>query len=238
MPTIGDSIDQAFTEIGVRRAGETLEPENMALGLALYNRLLDQWNANKRAVYSEQFNDGLTLTPALSPHTIGPSGTLNVTVRPVRLFAVQINLGSSVFADVNVRDAAWYSEQSTPAISESVPSDVYYKPDWPLGRMYFFGVPSTAYAVRLWYETLLASVAQTDTFSMPPGYQAAIELTLAEELAESLGQSVSAKLERRAREARAIIFGNNDREPRIRTADAGLNFNQPADIDWRSRRLR
>ena len=238
MPTIGDSIDQAFTEIRVRRAGETLEPENMALGLALYNRLLDQWNANQRAVYSEQFNDGLTLTPALSPHTIGPSGTLNVTVRPVRLFAVQINLGSSVFVDVNVRDAAWYSEQSTPAISESVPSDVYYKPDWPLGRMYFFGVPSTAYAVRLWYETLLAAVAQTDTFSMPPGYQAAIELTLAEELAERLGQSVSAKLERRAREARAIIFENNDREPRIRTADAGLNFNQPADIDWRSRRLR
>ena len=238
MPTIGDSIDQAFTEIRVRRAGETLEPENMALGLALYNRLLDQWNANQRAVYSEQFNDSLTLTPALSPHTIGPSGSLNLTVRPNRLFAVQINLGSSVFTDVNVRDAAWYSEQSTPAISESVPTDVYYKPDWPLGRMYFFGVPSTAYAVRLWYETLLASVAQTDTFSMPPGYQAAIELTLAEELAESLGQSVSAKLERRAREARAIIFGNNDREPRIRTADAGLNFGQAMDIDWRSRRLR
>lgn len=238
MPLISASILQAFTEIRVARAGETLEPENMALGLALYNRLLDQWNANQRAVYSEVFNDSLTLTPALSPHTIGPSGDLNITVRPTRLLALQLNLGSSVFVDVNVRDAAWYAHQSTPAISESVPTDVYYKPDWPLGRMYFYGVPSTAYAVRIWYETILASVVQTDTFSMPPGYQAAIELTLAEELADSLGQTVSASVARRAREARALIFGNNDPEPRICTADAGLNFSRPSDIDYRSRRLR
>src|SRR3990167_5085762 len=199
MPTIGDSIDQAFTELRVRRAGETLEPENMALGLTVYNRLLDQWNANGRAVYSEAFSDSLTLTPSLSPHTIGPSGDLNITVRPTRLLAVQLNLGSSVFTTVTVRDAAWYQAQNVPAITTSVPSDVYYKPDWPLGRMYFFGVPSTAYATRIWYETILAAVLQTDTFSMPPGYQTALELTVAEDIAESLGQSVSARLERAAR---------------------------------------
>ena len=224
MPTIGDSIDQAFTEIRVRRAGETLEPENMALGLTLWNRLLDQWNANGRAVYSEVFNDSLTLTPALSPHTIGPSGTLVVSVRPTRLYAVQLNLGSSVFVNLNVQDSTWYQAQTVPAISESVTTDVYYKPDWPNGRMYFYGVPSTAYAMRLWYETILAAVVQTDTFTMPPGYQTAMELTLAEDLADSLGQSVSVSLERRAREARALIFGNNDKVPRLVTADAGLNF--------------
>ena len=160
------------------------------------------------------------------------------SVRPTRLRAVQLNLGSSTFVDVNVRDAAWYSEQNTPAISESVPTDVYYKPDWPNGRMYFVGVPSTAYAVRLWYETILAAVAQTDTFTMPPGYQTAIELTLAEDLANSLGQAVPAKLALGARQARALIFGNNDQVPRIRTADAGLNFGGAMDIDYRTRRLR
>ena len=238
MPTIGDSIDQAFTEIRVRRAGETLEPENMALGLALYNRLLDLWNGDGRAVYSEAFSTALTLTPSLSPHTIGPSGNLDITVRPVRLLSVEINIGSSVYVPVNVRDAAWYQEQSTPAVTESVPTDVYYKADWPLGRMYFFGVPSTAYGTRIWYHTILVAVAQTDTFSMPPGYQTAIELTLAEDLADSLGQSVSASLARRAREARGLIFGNNDTVPRIVTADAGLNSGGAQDIDWRTRRLR
>lgn len=238
MPTIGASIEQAFTEIRVARAGETLEPENMALGLTIFNRLLDQWNANQRAVYSEQFSTSLTLTPSQSPHTIGPSGDLNITVRPVRLLSVEINIGSSTYVPVTVQDAAWYQQQSTPAITEAVPSDVYYKADWPLGRMYFYGVPSTAYGTRIWYETILATVAQTDTFTMPPGYQTAIELTLAESLADACGQTVSRSLERRAREARGLIFGNNDREPRIVTADAGLNFSSPHEINFQSRRVR
>ena len=75
MPTISEMVTQSFVENRVARAGETLEPENMALGLYVFNRRLDSWNANHRAVYSEQFNDSLTLTPALSPHTIGPSGS-------------------------------------------------------------------------------------------------------------------------------------------------------------------
>ena len=238
MPTISELITQSFVEIRSARAGEALSPENMALGLYLYNRRLDSWNANGRAVYSEVFNDSLTLTPALSPHTIGSSGTLTVSVRPTRLLALQINLGSSVFVDVNVRDAAWYSHQSTPAISESVPTDVYYQPNWPNGNLYFYGVPSTAYAVRIWYETILASVIQTDTFAMPPGYQEALELTVAEDLAGSMGQPIASDLERRARKARAVIFDNNDQTPRIVTADAGLATGAAQDIDYRSRRLR
>ena len=230
-------VTQAFTEIRVARAGESLEPENMALGIYLVNRLLDQWNASERAVYSEDFND-YTLTAALSPHTIGPSGTFNVTIRPQRILAAAINVGSNIFTPINLRDAAWYARQSAPAITESVPTDLYYMPDWPLGRLYFYGGPSTAYTVRLWTETLLAAVAQGDTFAMPPGYQTAIELTLAEDLAPSCGQSVGADLARRAREARALIFGLNDPRPHLVTADAGLTTGSVQDIDWRSRRLR
>lgn|SRR3990167_139826 len=237
MPTIGDMVTQAFVEIRVARAGESLEPENMALGLYLFNRRLDSWNAHQRAVYAETFGDH-TLTPALSPHTIGPTGTFVVAVRPTRILAASLDTGTDAFSPINVRDAAWYAQQSSPAISTSVPTDVYYQPAWPNGSLYFYGVPSTAYTVRLWRDTILASVVQGDTFAMPPGYQETLELTLAEDLADSLGQSVSARLAQRARDARAITFGNNDQEPRICTMDAGLNFGRPLDIDDRSRRLR
>ena len=238
MPVISAMITQSFIEIRVARAGETLEPENMALGLYVFNRRLDSWNANRRAVYGEVMNTSLTLTASLSPHTIGPSGNLNITVRPTRLLSVEINLGSSTYVPVNIRDAAWYANQSSPAVTEAVPTDVYYAANWPLGQMYFYGVPSTAYGTRIWYETILASVAQTETFAMPPGYQEALELTVAEDLAESTGQAVTAKLATRAREARALIFGNNDPEPRLVTADAGLRIGQALDIDYRTRRLR
>ena len=184
-------ITQSLTELRVARAGDTINPEDMTLGLYLFNRLLDQWNANGRAVYAERFDD-FTLTASLSPHTIGPTGaTWTLAVRPVKLFACQINIGSNTFIPVTVRDAAWYQGQAAPAHTESVPTDVYYRPSWPNGSLYFYGVPPTAYTARLWTETLLAAVAQTDTFTMPPGYQTAIELTLAEDGASSFGQTAS-----------------------------------------------
>lgn len=239
MPTtIGDLITQSLTEIRVARAGDTLSAEDMALGVYVYNRILNQWNGNPRAAYSEAFTD-YTLIASLSPHTIGPSGqTFTATIRPERILNASINIGSNVHIPITVRDANWYARQSSPAVTESVPTDLYYKPDWPNGRLYFYGVPSTAYTVRLWTETLIATVVQTDTFSMPPGYQTALELTGAEELAPSFGQSIGASLERRAREARALLWGNNDKVPQLVTCDAGLNIGGFQDIDYRTRRLR
>lgn len=223
MPTIGDMVTSALVEIKVARAGDVLAPDDMATGLYVFNRLLDLWNADHRKVYASGFTD-YTFTPSLSPHTIGPGGTFSVTVRPVELLFAAVNIGGSPasFTPITVRDAAWYANQPVPALTNTLPIDVYYQPDFPLGKLYFWGIPTTAYGVRLWTRALLASVAQTDTFSLPQGYQSALELTLAEELSPAFGQRVEPSTERRAREARATIFGNNDDTPRLTTCDAGL----------------
>jgi hypothetical protein len=223
MPTIGDMVTSALTEIRVARAGDVLAPDDMATGLYVFNRLLDLWNADYRKVYASGFTD-YTFTPSLSPHTIGPGGTFTATVRPVELLYAAVNIGGSPasFIPIDVQDAAWYATMPVPALTSTIPTDVYYQPDSPLGKLYFWGIPTVAYGVRLWTRSLLASVVQTDTFSLPQGYQAALELTLAEELAASFGQQVSSSTERRAREARALIFGNNDDAPYLRTRDAGL----------------
>lgn len=237
MPTIGDLVTSALTEIRVARAGEAVSPDDMATGIYVFNRLLNLWNANRRAVYAELFAD-YTLTPSLSPHTIGPGGTFNVTQRPVSVEAVAISIGGSpaAFTPIPVRDAAWYARQPVPALTSVLPTDVYYSPEWPLGKLYFWGIPTAAYTVRLWTRQLLASVAQTDDFALPPGYQAACELTLAEELAPSFGQKVSDSTERRAREARALVFGDNDDVPLLTTCDAGLGIGRGGGgFNWRTR---
>lgn len=238
MPTIGDLVTSAFTEIRMARAGDVINPDDMAWGLYVLNRLLDLWNADERKVYTEGFTD-YALTPGLSPHTIGPGGTFVVAVRPVDVHIAAINIGSNVFAPVNVRDAAWYANQPMPALTNVIPTDLYYQPEFPLGKLYFWGIPSAAYALRLWTRALLASVVQGDTFSLPQGYQAALELTLAEELASSGGQTPSRSTERRAREARGVIFGNNDDTPRLTTADAGLQRGsmRSGGFNWMTRTL-
>lgn len=237
--TISDVATGALTEIRSARAGDVVNPDDMDLALAVLNELLDAWNANRRAVVAEVFND-YTLTPALSPHTIGLGGTFNVASRPVSLEAAALNLGGTPnsFAPITVRDAAWYAQQPVPGLTDAVPTDVYYQPAWPLGKLYFFGIPNTAYGVRLWTRTLLAAVALTDTFSLPPGYLLAIRLSLAESLANAMGQALSPTLAVRADAARATIFGNNDPVPRIATQDAGVpSRGQPSAFNWLNRSL-
>lgn len=224
MPTISDLLTDALIELRVARAGDVISPDDADVALRGLNRLLDLWNADDRAVYNDVFSD-YTLTPSLNPHTMGPAGTFNVTVRPNSLEAAALNLGGSpaVFTPITVRDRQWYQTRSVPSLPMSVVTDVYYAPDWPLGKLYFFGVPTTAYGVRLWTRGLLANVTDPATaFSLPPGYQDALTLTLAERLANAFGQTVSAQLAATASASRASVFSENDETPRIATADAGV----------------
>lgn len=239
--TIGDMVTSALSEIRIARAGDVLAPEAMSRGVYVFNRLVNLWNADHRKGYADLFTD-YTLTPSLSPHTIGPGGTFNVTERPVALLDAAVNLGGSppVLVPIDVQDAAWYKRQAIPGLTMSYPTDVYFQTAWPLGKLYFFPVPTTAYGVRLWTRVSLAAVVDTDTFSLPQGYQAALELTLAEELAPSFGQSLDDDLKTRARMARATVFGNNDDVPRIATCDSGIPSSDSAgawfDINTRSLR--
>lgn len=235
MPTVGDVVTSALTEIRAARAGDVVKPADMTLGIYLLNRLLDLWNADERKVYADRFTD-FTLTPSLSPHTIGPSGTFTATVRPVRLLSAAVNLGSGVFTPLDVRDAEWYASQTVPALTSTFPTDVYYQPEFPLGKLYFWPVPTSALSVRLWTRALLASVVQTDDFSLPPGYQEALELTLAERLAPAFGEGASEETKTAARAARATIFGNNDDVSLKLTSDAPTSGNGGGWFDYRTRR--
>jgi hypothetical protein len=219
MPTtIGDVVTSALTEIRVARAGDVLPPATMARGLYVLNRLLDAWNATSRKVYATIPND-FTITPSLSPHTLGVGGTFVTTQRPEDLSAASVNIGGSPanYIPITVRNASWYARLPVPGLTATFPTDLFFSPTWPLAKLYFFPVPTTAYGVRLWWRTILARVTQDLTFDMPPGYQAAIELTLAEQLGPSFGQAVSADTKAAAKLARSEVFGGDDDAPLIST---------------------
>ncbi len=236
--TIRDLVTGAAAELRVARAGDVLAPAIADLGLTLVNEILDLWNADDRAVYTELFAD-YTLTPNLSPHTIGPTGTFVVASRPKSVIAASLNIGGNPasFLPITVRDDPWYAALTVPGLTAAIPTDVYYEQDWPNGKLFFWPVPTTAYGVRLWSQTVLSAVTLATTFALPPGYQAALRLTLAEWLGPAMGQAVSASTARRANEARALVFGDNDDVPRIATADAGIGGRQSArgGFNWLNR---
>lgn len=218
----------AYQETGLIDPLETLDGAQTDFGLQQYNRLLDQWNAVRDAVYVESFAQH-TLTAGLNPHTFGPSGaTFTVTQRPVSIEAVRLVLTGQTPSTrllIMSHDWPWYADVSVPALSTSIPTHAYYAPNWPNGSLYLWPVPDTAYPIEVWRRVLLAEIVIADignTFSLPPGYRDAIVRTLAENIALAMNVPVPASLSQKAADARAIIFANNVVIPKIQTRDSGM----------------
>jgi len=214
-------IKNALIEAGWHAVGETVSADDEGFGLDKLNRLVDQWQAARRYIHAVTF--GLhTLQASLSPHTIGPSGTFVVAVRPARIESASLVLDTSPQVDAPqlvIRDKDWWAAQPVKGLSTSVPTDLYYSPDVPNGSLYFWPVPDTAYQVRLEYWTLLARFANAVTaYDFPPGYEEALTMTLG----ERLGGPLSASLAEQARHARSLIQGNNSKSPRVASADHGM----------------
>jgi hypothetical protein len=230
--TIREVCQTALLETGVIAAGETMGADAGTVVLGKLRRIFNNFNAERRAVYATAFVTN-TLTPSLSPHTIGPTGaTWTVTQRPVSVDGASLILpGSGGAPDVNLpivmRDSVWWNARTVPALETSVPTDLYYQPDWPNGKLFFWPVPTTAYDVQLMIRVVLDdAVVLNDTFSLPPGYQDAITRTLEESICDDgsygVPESVMVRIKAAAKLAKARIFSNNEEPTRIQTADAGM----------------
>jgi hypothetical protein len=225
--TASDIIRDALYELGVLAAGESLQAQDAEYGLGKLNRLLDNWNAERAAVYAQQFVT-YTITPLLQPHTIGPTGaTFTVTQRPQKIDGANIILDTStpdVRTPLEIRGDDWWRDLPVPEVTGSVPTDLYYSPDWPNGSIYLWPEPTVAYGLELETRILLAALTLASTFSLPPGYQDAITLTLAESLVPAYpsAASILPVVEKMATRARGRVFGNNDVTPRLATVDAGM----------------
>lgn len=223
--SVVDFLRLALTEIRIARAGDVLSPEDQADALLILNELLDLWNTQGRALYNDVFQE-YTLTPNLNPQTIGPTGqTFTASPRPTEILNANLVMTGT---DPVIRlpftihtDSAWWMHIRAQTIQISIPRDLYYSPGWPNGSIYFWPVPNLAYGFEADLRIQLASLAATDTFDLPQGYQAALRLSLAEACAEAWGQPVSPSLQRRAAMARAAVFATNSVIPNA-IADGGL----------------
>lgn len=222
--TTRDILTDALAEIGVLQVGDAIPDEQATYCLGVFNRMLDAWNAKRQAVYASQFVN-YAFTPNLNPHTIGPTGTFVVAQRPVSLDGANLiltNVTPNVRQPIIVRDEEWWKNQRVRALTSSFPTDVYYEPSFPNGTLNFWTVPTTAWGVELMTRIVLAQMLLNTTFTMPPGYQEALTLTLAEKLAGPFGTGPSAQTAKDASAARAAIFDNNRITPRLTTRDAGV----------------
>lgn len=220
--TVPDFLGLALSEIRVIRRGDIVQPTMQDTALAVCNEVLDGWNGISAAAFSRSFLS-YTTVPNLSPHTIGPAGTFNVTIRPLKIVTASIIISGTSKSPLHVVNSTWWSDQAmAPTIVSDLPGTLYYEPTWPLGSIYFYPIINAAQTLELQTLHELAQVGIGDSLDLPQGYQRALRLTLAEELCPHFGQPLDPNLVRRAADARRQIFGNNARPSRMQTRQGGM----------------
>lgn len=249
-------IEDAMQEIGTLAAGETASGEDAAFGLSRLNDLIDSWAAQNLFVWAKAFVGGgylgaktptYTLTPNHQPHTIGPAASTPdfvipslLSQRPVKVSNANIVLTGTtpqVEQPLNIRDHDWWSNQRVKSILATLPTDLYYEPDFPNGSLYFWPIPQVAYRLDIELWSSLGQIPTLPTvISVPPGYREALKLTLAESLAAPFGAQLSPMTVQRAMKARLVIQGPNSGAPRIVTNDYGIpnarKSGSRSDFNW------
>lgn len=221
-----DLITNSLAEINAIEAGDSPSPELAGFALGKLKQVVNNWNADKPFGYAVDFLP-FTLTPSLSPHTIGPSGTFVVTQRPVSIEGITLilNTGGTPYSYLGMtpRDAAWWQAQATPGLTATIPTDFYYDPTAPDGSIYFWPVPSYAYPIQIQTRGVLDDqLTFATTLILPPGYENALMLTCAEDLSDPLRKEWTPKQQMKASQARVRIGKNNHTPTSLKTIDAGM----------------
>lgn len=231
-----DLVKQALQELGVLNATENPNGEDATFGLAKLNRLFDLWNADPRTSFATTF-DPFDLVPNTNPHTIGPDGDWETILRPPELLAATLIVSSTLRQPITLQSREWWLAQTDRSTTSDMPTDGYYDPSFPEGRLYLWPVPSTAYQVELASRGLMAAMSLTDRVQLAPGYADAVIKTLAETLAAPMRVSMPDGLMDGARRARAIIFAANRHIPDLVTRDAGMPGGCGGAYDFRTGRV-
>lgn len=234
-------INEAAQELGVAGQGLALSDFLASQFLTRLNRIVDDWNGQREAIYSTDFLT-FTFTPGLNPHLIGPTGTWVTAQRPVMIEGAtvvltpgpnQVNAPAIHLHDQRSGFPLWNQSIAMPMIETSYPTDGYYDATWPNGSFYLWPVPGISYQCQIQTRSVLGPYTLTTAFSMPPGYHSAVVLTLAEQCAPLCGQAEALPAtQKSALAARARIFANNTGSGPIRTQDAGMPRQRGTRSQW------
>lgn len=217
MSTALDIVRRAYQMIGYIAAIEPLSGADTALGIDQLNKMLDSWSNESLMAYAI-LEQSTVLVPGKTAYTIGPNGDVNAP-RPLKL---RDGYGAAYLRDSNnnnywvsvVQKDRWnlISNRGDTVVS-NIPDTLFYDPQFPLGIINVWPTPTEA--MTLFWDSYLALPDMPTTataFSLPPGYELALQSNLAVLLGPFVkGALVSDDVKAIARTSKASIKRTNIR---------------------------
>lgn len=173
-------ITNTFMRMKVYAPGVELADADAEFGLSELNSMLDEWSNTPYACFAN-LEQSFPLVPAKQAYTIGPTGAPDIVApRPI---AILTGPGAAYLVDTNqnrypvnvIEQDQWNSIGKLNTTSD-LPDTLFYDPQFPLGILNVFPLPSSSYTMYFDARLQLANFANLNApFSLPPGYKNAIQ---------------------------------------------------------------
>jgi hypothetical protein len=201
MTTALATITAALEVIGVLSAGGTPNAADSVRALAVFNNMLESWGTERQNI-AALTTESLTLTGA-SSYTIGATGTL-VTTRPMQVDPSSYITTGGLDHQLQPLSQQQYNAIGTKVVS-GIPQYYFYDATYPNGTLYLYPNDTGGTLHLVSWKTLATAALLTTDLAFPPGYQRAIEFSLAEELVPYFNAPMPANLQMLAAKARRNI---------------------------------
>lgn len=203
-----DIINAAMRFIGALATGETGSTNELNDGMMYLNEVIASLSAEGVYLYSRVL-DTLTAAATTQSYTWGSGGNLNTT-RPLRLLSVDANYQGSTIP-VEILSAAGWAAIPEKSVQGNLIQKCYLDNAYPLSTLYLWPVPkTTSTSIDLYsLKALTGFVNLTDTFDFPPGYERAIKLMLAVDMAGEFGRPITPEMLQLAEGAKAALRAIN-----------------------------
>ncbi|MGM0614768.1 MAG: hypothetical protein ACQES7_04315 [Pseudomonadota bacterium] len=229
MATTKQLIESAMRTIGVLAAGEEAKPSELQDALEYAKAMLDSWS-NETLMVQAYTHESFTLTSTRS-YTMGPGGAFD-TVRPQHLVNMVIRDSGGLDTPVSITSLEQWASIPRKDTERHSPAYAYFVPEYPLARIEFSAITTPGDTLKLVSAKAIEALPElTAETTYPPGYDRAIRLGLAMELAPEYGKQVDQVLAAQLNQAVTVLKRTNARA-RIPTleVDHGLTRRRAYDI--------
>lgn len=210
-------ITRSMQALGILGRTEVPSAGEANDALTCFNAMLDSLSGGEDLMSYVVLERSFPLVANTASYTIGTGGVVNVA-RPTDISEayLQDSLGNNFQVSVVTRDV--WNQIGNRTVTSQIPDTLFYDPQFPLGVINVFPVPSAVYT--LFFDSTQDQVdfsSLTQALSMPQGYERAYVLNLALELQAAgfpclLDEKQYMRLVNNASEAKANVKRRNIKE--------------------------
>lgn len=231
MATTKQLVERALRSLGVLASGEEAKPDELIDALGYAKALLESWS-NDSLVMPAYTSESFELS-AQRTYTIGPGGDFD-TVRPLSLRSMRVREPGGLETMVRLVSLDQWARMPLKETQQYTPAYAYYENTSPLGVIQFSSHTTPGNDLFLVSAKPIHDLPWlTCDVTFPPGYDRAIQLGLAIELAPEYGKQVTPTMAALFQQAFAGIKRTNaaNRVPTL-AVDAGLTRAPGFDITY------